>query len=120
VVVKEVFALTGSYGRLNEREPFLLLAKEAASSLLDARVKPKETAYQFFMSDSFAETSARHPTLSLAELTSQVLAPRWNALSKEERAPFEELAARDARRWQHEHKVLQERTNAFFCFLSFD
>lgn len=85
----------------------MLLAKEAASKLLHARVKPKENAYQFFISASFAEESARHPSLSLSELTAQILAPKWNSLTSDERAPFEEMAMRDAKRWEREHQQAQ-------------
>lgn len=89
---------------MNEREPFLLLAKEAASRLLESRVRPKETAYQFFMSDKCEDERRNHPHMSLPELTQQVLAPMWNRLTAEERAPYEDKASKDAKRWMREQE----------------
>lgn len=93
---------------LAEREPFLLQAKDAASRLLDSRVKPKETAYQFYISENFDDAHRNNPQLSLAELTQQVLAPKWNTLTADERSPYEDKALTDAKRWKREQQREQD------------
>jgi hypothetical protein len=96
---------------LQEREPFLIQAKEAASNILNQRIKPKETAYQFFISEIWKNNDglANHSSISLTELTSTVLAPKWNSLTAAERAPFEKMAAEDDRRWKREMEKEQQR-----------
>jgi len=68
--------------------------------------KPKgfKSAYNFCMADARPIVKAANPDLSFREMPKK-LGEYWQALSKEERAPYEKMAAADKERYDREMAV---------------
>lgn len=96
---------------LSERAPFLDRAKQAAEGMLmqAQKVKKKRSAYQFFIAKEHAALAPQYPTLSVAQLTKQHLAPRWQRLTDEEKQQYKTQAAEDAARWEREKAALPKK-----------
>lgn len=84
---------------LAERAPFFDQAAAAAAAHQQAP-RRNASAYQHFIAAESRAALDAHPVLSLPQVTRDVLAPRWRAMSAAERAPYEAEAAHDASRYQ--------------------
>jgi hypothetical protein len=65
--------------------------KRARKAVRDpSEPKRPRTGYFFFLEEHRRQLSSERPDLTICEIT-KTLAPKWNALSPEEKAPYEEL-----------------------------
>jgi len=69
------------------------------------KVKKPKPGYIFFSLQRRAMLREEMPGLSVSQ-SSQVIGGEWRDLSEAERAPYEEMAAQDRRRYQRERGEL--------------
>lgn len=77
--------------------------------------KRPTTSYIFYMKEKRDSVVAENPSATLGEVGKTVGA-MWSALSAAEKKPYEELAAKDKKRYEAETKAYKPKVRGWFFF----